>query len=184
MKTMAKFWLGGLVSLFLVAVVATVLLSSGRAINVAATAPPDWVDRLAPQVLEAAVKRESKALQVTIPTDPAAMERGFSHYRENCLPCHGAPGGKRTEFAQGLNPQPPELDSPAVKAASDAELFWITKNGIRMTGMPAFGVNHSDDEIRDILAFVRKLPSLDASYKERLKPSVEEDHHHAGGHHH
>jgi mono/diheme cytochrome c family protein len=175
---MAKFWLGGLVSLFIVAVVASVLLSSGRALNVAATAPPDWVDRLGPQVMDAAVKRESRTLQVMIPTEAAAVERGFGHYVENCRPCHGGPGAPRAEFARGLNPSPPDLDSPAFKDVPDAELFWITKNGLRMTGMPAFGVSHTDEEIRDILAFVRKLPNLDESYKQRLKPVVEDEHRH------
>src|SRR5688572_8629352 len=112
---MAKFWLGGLVALFLVAVVATVLLSSGRGVNVAATAPPDWLDRLAPKVLHAAVERQTKGLTVTVPTDAAAVERGLPHYRENCLPCHGGPGLKRAEFAQGLNPAPPDLDAPGLK---------------------------------------------------------------------
>jgi mono/diheme cytochrome c family protein len=174
---MAKFWLGGFVALFLVAVVATVLLSSGRGVNLAATAPPDFIDRLAPRVLDAAIARETKGLTVTLPTDPAAIERGLAHYKENCLPCHGGPGIKRAELAQGLNPAPPELDQPMEADIPDAKLFWIVKNGIRMTGMPAFGVNHSDDEIRDILAAVRKLPDLDAAAKERLKPAVE-DHHH------
>jgi mono/diheme cytochrome c family protein len=175
---MAKFWLGGLVSLLLVAVVATVLLSSGRGINVAATAPPDFIDRIAPRALEAAVQREAKSVTVTIPTDAAAVERGLSHYKENCLPCHGGRGAKRAEFAKGLNPAPPDLDQPMQADMPDAEMFWIVKNGIRMTAMPAFSVNHSDDEIRDILAFVRKLPDLDAASKEKLKAAAEEDHHH------
>jgi mono/diheme cytochrome c family protein len=177
---MAKFWLGGLVALFMVAVAATLLLESGRAVNVAATAPPDWLDELLPKILHAALERETKGLEVTIPTDAAAVERGFIHYKENCLPCHGGPGIPRTEFAEGLNPSAPELDTPDIAKDEDAELFWITKNGIRMTGMPAFGGNHTDDEIRDILAFVRKLPALDASYKERLKAKAAEDapHHH------
>jgi mono/diheme cytochrome c family protein len=174
---MGKFWLGGIASLLLVALVATALLSSGRGVNVAATAPPDFLDRLAPRVLAAAVQRQVKTTTVTLPTDPAAVERGLGHYKENCLPCHGAPGVKPAELAQGMNPSPPELDQPMVTSVSDAELFWVVKNGIRMTGMPAFGVNHSDDELRDIVAFVRKLPALDAATKERLKPAVE-DHHH------
>jgi mono/diheme cytochrome c family protein len=58
----------------------------------------------------------------------------------------------------GLNPKPPIL--ALLPPGSPAEEFWIVKHGIKMTGMPAWGVTHSDAEIWNIVAFLQKLPSL------------------------
>lgn len=89
--------------------------------------------------------------------DPARIRNGFVHYYEMCAVCHGAPGIPISEIGQGLNPYPPELAS---ESEGPAETFWVVKNGIKMTGMPAFGVTHSDDEIWDIVAFMNRMPKL------------------------
>jgi mono/diheme cytochrome c family protein len=96
------------------------------------------------------------------------------------MPCHGAPEGSAAEFSQGLNPMPPALQVDMVqKGWTDAELFWIVKHGIRMTGMPAFGVNHKDEEIGDIVRFVRHMPKLTDEEKKLLQaPPQGDDHHH------
>jgi mono/diheme cytochrome c family protein len=78
--------------------------------------------------------------------------------------------------ARGFNPDPPEL----TEAAGDwkpNELFWITRNGVRMSGMPAWSVTHSDKEIWEIVAFAQKLPKMTAAqYKElsRQAPPMRE----------
>jgi mono/diheme cytochrome c family protein len=91
--------------------------------------------------------------------DPQRIQTGLVHYHEMCATCHGAPGVKLSEIGQGLNPYPPEL--AARQHADEAgETFWIVKNGIKMTGMPAFGVTHSDEEIWAIIAFLQRMPKL------------------------
>jgi mono/diheme cytochrome c family protein len=172
---------------FLAGVVTTVVvglatgafvLGTGR-FNVAATAAPDITDKVAPWVLEKSVKRAARDIANPIATDAGAVARGLLHYRENCLPCHGAPGVDPVEFQEGMNPTPPGIDAAILQDASDAELFWVVKNGIRMTGMPAFGVNRSDGEIRDIVAFVRHAPKVTDEERQALTaPSVGEEHHH------
>lgn len=92
-------------------------------------------------------------------SDDSLIKMGFVHYREMCVSCHGAPGINQNEFAEGLYPNPPMLS----KVANDwtpQQLFWITKNGLKMTGMPAFGPTHTDDMIWAIVAFTKKLPTL------------------------
>ena len=76
-----------------------------------------------------------------------------------CATCHGAPGVKISEIGQGLNPYPPELVRESAEE-EPAELFWIVKHGIKMTGMPAFGATHSDEEIWDIVAFMKRMSKL------------------------
>ena len=173
-----KFIAGAVTMLLVIVAVAGFILATGR-FNVAATAPPDFTDKLAPWVLEKSIERRVGEVGDAVARDPGAVARGMLHYRENCLPCHGAPGVDAAEFQEGMNPSPPGIDADVVQHESDAELFWVIKNGIRMTGMPAFGVNHKDDEIRDIVAFVRHVPQLTDAEREALKaPPEGEEHHH------
>ena len=71
--------------------------------------------------------------------------------------------GTTSKFSKGLNPPAPELRKGEVqKEYTDAELYWIIKNGIRMTGMPAFGPTHKENELWVIVAFTRRLPEMQA----------------------
>jgi len=152
------------------------LVHTGR-LPVAATTPADLVDRIAMTAKFEAVRRGGNGLQVTLPTDAASVARGREHYVENCLPCHGAPGVKAAEFAEGMNPRPPDIDGP-LQTYTDAQLFWVIKNGLRATGMPAFGVNHKDEEIAAIAAFVRHVPRLTPEERKELAATAPADHHH------
>jgi mono/diheme cytochrome c family protein len=90
--------------------------------------------------------------------DPQLIRTGLVHYQEMCTVCHGAPGVNISEIGQGLNPDPPELSG--IGRDEPEETFWIVKNGIKMTGMPAFGVTHTDDEVWAIVAFARRMGKL------------------------
>lgn len=92
--------------------------------------------------------------------DTAMIVTGFKHYNEMCLCCHSAPGKQAFEMTEGLYPKPPKLYESAEK--DDArEFFWIIKNGIKMTSMPAFKPTHTDEKIWSIAAFVtQKLPEM------------------------
>jgi hypothetical protein len=83
-----------------------------------------------------------------------------------CSGCHLAPGMKRTEISRGLYPRAPELRRKT--DLTPAELFWIVKHGVKMTGMPAWGVTHEDELLWDVVAFVRKLPELTPDQYETL----------------
>lgn len=90
---------------------------------------------------------------------PETLRAGLVHYHEMCVTCHGAPGIRVSEIGQGLSPYPPELSSEAGEE-EPGELFWVVKNGIKMTGMPAFGATHGDEEIWAIVAFLQRMPEL------------------------
>ena len=177
---MTKFLLAILVVLLVAGAAGAFFVHTGR-LPVAATTPPDVVDRVAMTAKFEAVRRGGNGLQVVLPTDAASIARGREHYVENCLPCHGGPGVKPAEFAQGMNPGPPDIDG-ALQNYTDAQLFWVIKNGLRATGMPAFGVNHKDDEIAAIAAFVRRTPRLTPEERKELAAAApHEDHHHESG---
>jgi hypothetical protein len=83
---------------------------------------------------------------------------GVDHFADHCAVCHGAPGVPKGDIAEGLYPQPPDL-AVTSKRHTDAELFWIMKHGIKMTGMPSWS-DHSDGELWATVAFIRKLPGM------------------------
>lgn len=97
------------------------------------------------------------------PADVAAdADRGFALYRRNCVMCHTPVGRTPDPMAVGFNPQAPSF-GPDADDMEPAELFWVTKNGIRFTGMPAWGPSLSDARIWDITAFLSTLPEMTAA---------------------
>lgn len=116
----------------------------------------DWV---LSTTMQESVHRNAR--QVTVPADleRRSLSLGIDHYREMCVTCHGAPGIDRSDIGQGLNPQPPLLQK-AVSQWKPAELYWIIRNGVKMTGMPAFGPTHTENQLWAITALVRRLPAM------------------------
>lgn len=146
--------------------------------DVGATTPhwaiTEWV---LSTTMENAVRR--RAAGIRIPGDlgdPARVRAGASAYDEMCAACHAAPGVDAAALAEGLLPPPPELADDAAHWSA-AELFWIVKHGVRMTGMPAFAPTHADREIWDVVAFLRRLPEMSSTEY----ASLAEAPHHAEG---
>jgi Cytochrome C oxidase, cbb3-type, subunit III len=99
--------------------------------------------------------------------DAATAQAGAKAYASlGCENCHGAPGVKWQKFSEGLHPDPPDLKDVAGEL-SPAQLFWVIKHGINMTGMPSFEqAGARDDQIWSVVAFVKKLPDVsEADYK-------------------
>ncbi len=119
------------------------------------------------------IRAHADPLTEPLPTDSAAVWTGFEHYDAMCTTCHGAPGIDPSEIGEGLNPGPPELDEEVVSFFSDAQLFWIVKHGIKMTGMPAYGETHGDEELRAVTAFMKRLPDLSAGEYREMQIAVE-----------
>ncbi|HXG78947.1 MAG TPA: cytochrome c [Methyloceanibacter sp.] len=144
--------------------------------NVAAdvphTQPVYWL-------LETARERsiEARAKNITVPgdlSDPNRIASGAGQYAEMCADCHLAPGMKRTEIARGLYPRAPELRRGT--DLTPAEQFWVVKHGLKMTGMPAWGVTHSDELLWDVVAFLRRLPDLTPEQYQELVESAPSHH--------
>lgn len=103
--------------------------------------------------------------------DEAKIAGGAGHFATHCAVCHGAPGVAKDDIAGGMYPQPPDLDH-ASRHFTPAELFWIVKNGIKLTGMPSWA-DHGDDELWDIVAFLEKLPAMPPDEYGRLVAAAE-----------
>jgi mono/diheme cytochrome c family protein len=147
------------VVLVVLVLIGLIVIYSG-APNVAAT-DPHWP--ITAWILGTAMENSVRAAaaDVSVPPDynDIQMRVGYSRFSSMCLQCHGAPGMDRHWIGQGLTPEPPELSERAAKW-SPAEIFWIVKHGIKMTGMPALAPTHSDDAIWTLAAFVERLPGM------------------------
>ena len=102
---------------------------------------------------------------ITVPAGLAksgAIQAGGRLFAENCAVCHGGPGLKSTNVAQGLNPEPPDLFR-ATRKPDSAENFRFIKYGVKMTAMPGFGPTQTDDQIWQLVAFLGAAPGMDSA---------------------
>ena len=147
---------------------ASLVTIHGGLYNVSATeqhtAPVYWA-------LEAgmrnAVKRRSRGITPPELSSSALVQRGLALHRDACLQCHGAPGVAPHDVGKGLLPVPNNLVQTA-REWSAAEIYWVTKHGLKMTGMPAWGMRYADDDLWAIVAFVKHLPRLTAAEYETM----------------
>ena len=113
------------------------------------------------QGMRESVQYRARAIVAPPLAATARIARGAAVYRENCVQCHGAPGVAQQNFGQAMQPVPgPLVDATQKWQAS--ELYWITRNGIKMSGMPAWEFHLADDDIWAVVAFMQHLPTLSA----------------------
>jgi mono/diheme cytochrome c family protein len=105
------------------------------------------------------VHRSSREGTPPTPADrPTSIKEGDRLFGTECGACHGMSGHNPTDAGRWMYPRAADLTSLEVQAYSDQEFFWIIKNGIRLSGMPAFGRVESDEHIWDLVFYVRALP--------------------------
>ena len=148
--------------------------------NVAAT-DPHWgvTHQLLDFVRTRSIKAQARGIQMPPDFDkPEKLVLGVDHFAAHCAVCHGGPGVPKGDIGKGLYPPAPDLGHSS-QHLSDAEIFWVIKNGIKMTGMPAWA-DHSDEEIWATVAFLKKLPGMTAEdYAKLIMASMKH-----GGHAH
>ena len=109
-----------------------------------------------------AVPSRAKALQNPVALTPDVLAAARAHFADHCALCHANDGSGDTEIGRSLYPKAPDMRLPATQSLSDGELYYIIQNGIRLTGMPAWG--SKDDERNEdswkLVFFLRHLPDL------------------------
>ena len=103
------------------------------------------------------------ASEVAVPPlgAPQQVKRGATVYAAHCAQCHGGPGSAQAKIGQSMQPLP----GPLVDASArwqPRELYWITKHGIKMSGMPAWQFHLSDADLWAVVSFMGVLPTLSA----------------------
>ena len=152
-----KRWI--LVVLIALALAAVAVIVGFTQIKLEALEEPGQVETfLATRVKHLLIHRSSREGIPTAPTNvQASVEEGRKLYATDCSMCHGSDGHSPTDFGRWMYPRASDLTSSLVQNYSDRELFWIVKNGIRLSGMPAFGRVESDEHIWDLVRYVRTL---------------------------
>lgn len=107
--------------------------------------------------------------------DPRMTIRGATWFAVGCAICHGEPGSRFTPIVHYMTPEAPRL-APLIDSWEARELFWVVDQGIKYTGMPAWSTPDRPDEVWSMVAFLQKLPQLDAAeYRElAFAPGPEE----------
>jgi mono/diheme cytochrome c family protein len=126
-----------------------------------------------------AIPAGARKQQNPIPATPDNLRDARLHFADHCAVCHGNEGTGDTPIGKGLYPKPPDLRAEETQRLSDGELFWIIENGVRFTGMPAFGGSHgSEEDSWKLVRFIRHLPQLSTDERmemERYNPKGPED---------
>jgi hypothetical protein len=176
-----KYVLGVVITLS-VLVVGAVLFAWSGIYNIAAT-KPHWGITLSliEMVRDRSISVRSDDIGTPDLDNAKLMEVAFTHYHEMCRLCHGAPDYQPEEFAKDLYPSPPSMISGHVQEERGrAEIYWIVKHGIKMTGMPAFGPTHSDPELHGLVALTMEIPQKSPEeYRRQIQKMSPE-----GGHGH
>jgi mono/diheme cytochrome c family protein len=140
-----------------VCVLAALIWTASR-VTISATAPPGRLETwAATRVKTWMIGRAARKVPPFARPTGLAVAAGGMRFGGECAACHGTDGRSPTDIGRAMYPPAMDLGSPAVQAWSDRELFWIVKHGIRLTGMPGFGRELGDDEIRQLVAYVRTL---------------------------
>jgi thiosulfate dehydrogenase len=167
---MAKaFVIGILMGVLLVVACAWLYFTKGWA-PVAATDPPMLFEKkLAHGALNARISKDPHTDPAPVPADEATYLAGADVYKQNCAVCHGLPGQPQSAIAQGMFPKPPELfhgtgvtDDPAW------ETYWKAKNGIRLTGMPAFKGALNDTQLWQVSVLLANADKISLTVKTAL----------------
>ncbi|MDB5840742.1 MAG: cytochrome [Herminiimonas sp.] len=156
LKTMfATVWL-----IAVLGMAAGVLVMASGWYNIGATAQ-HWqpVHTFLEKGMRQSVRHHARDIRAPSLTAPTRIRRGAAIYRDSCVQCHGAPGVAPADIGKSMQPIPGPLVD-AAKHWQASEMYWITRHGIKMSGMPAWEFRMSDDDIWSVVAFLKKLPEL------------------------
>lgn len=104
------------------------------------------------------IGREARDIPAPILANNASsVSQGEGMYGMECAQCHGKSGHEPMPIGKSMYPRVPSLSSSTVQQMSDKELFWVIKNGVRLSGMPGFAKINSDLEIWQIAFYVHSL---------------------------
>ncbi len=127
--------------------------------------------RSEPPALEVKLARSARHLMIPaaarratnpLPPAPELHARALRHWADHCASCHGNGGKGDTSMGRNLYPRAPDMTLAPTQQLSDGELFWIIENGVKLTGMPAWGSPSTEDDAEtwELVHFIRRLPSL------------------------
>ena len=116
--------------------------------------------RLVHQLRSLSIPKDARAAQNPFASSPELLTGAAQHFADHCATCHGNDGSGDTEIGRHLYPRVPDMRLAATQNLSDGELYYIIHNGVRWTGMPAWGDADGDQDSWKLVVFIRHLPEL------------------------
>jgi len=122
--------------------------------------PGAFETRFARKVHRLAIPSSARNLSNSMQSSPELLVEARRHFADHCASCHGNDGSGMTEMGQKLNPRVPDMRAAETQNLSDGELYYIIENGVRFTGMPAWGTGGTNDhDTWHLVLFIRHLPN-------------------------
>ena len=149
--------------------------------GVSARPQPSAVERFTARTVRGvAISMRTRGVTNPIPATAETVAEGRDHFADHCAVCHGNDGSGNTEMGRGLYPKAPDMRLAATQDLSDAELFYIIENGVRLTGMPGWGTGTPSGEEQSWhpVHFIRHLPTItpdEVEHMEALNPKSPEE---------
>jgi mono/diheme cytochrome c family protein len=179
LRTALRVVIGLLAIVGAVAVVGAAWFAAG---GIGATAPPGRTETvLARRLRSIAIPRAARDERNPVAPSADAVTEGMEHFADHCAVCHANDGSGDTAMGRGMYPRAPDMRQAATQNLTDGELFYIIQNGVRLTGMPAWGGGSEHDATDNwrLVHFIRHLPKLTAAELETMKglnPKSPEEH--------
>jgi mono/diheme cytochrome c family protein len=143
------------------------------------TEPMQMENALATTIRGGAIPSRYKTMKNPVAATPEVTHEGMAHWADHCAACHANTGSGNTMYGKTMYPRPPDMRQKDTQEMSDGELYYTIKNGVRLSGMPAFG-DPGDDDVDSwkLVAFIRHLPTLSDQEEmemEHLNPKSPEE---------
>ena len=161
-------------ALVVVGIVWSAVSFAGRGFS--AREKPSWLEEfLARNARKIATPVGAKELRNPVPPTEENVRAAQAHWVDHCAICHSLDGSGDTAIGSNLYPPAPDMRDALTQELSDGELFYIINNGIRLTGMPAWGGQHGKEETWQLVSFIRQLPSLNEEEIKQLQELAGEE---------
>jgi mono/diheme cytochrome c family protein len=164
-------FLAGALALLIAALAAGVVFVMG-ARGFSAREMPSAVERwVARRVRSMAAPGGARDLANPVPNSPEVLAQARAHWADHCAGCHANNGSGDTEMGKRMYPPAPDMRQADTQQMTDGELFFIIQNGIRMTGMPAWGGTsaHDEEDSWKLVHFIRHLPGITAQEEREMQ---------------
>jgi mono/diheme cytochrome c family protein len=170
MNKLGLILVGALAAIALLLGVGAIYLTGSRGLS--AREKPGTIEQwLARQARTLAVPKNARNRENPVPDSPRAQADARAHWADHCAACHANNGSGDVELGKHMYPRAPDMRLPETQQMSDGELFFVIQNGIRLTGMPAWGggSNHDEQDSWKLVRFIRHLPQLTAQEEREMQ---------------
>lgn len=145
---------------------------------------PSWIEAFAAGIAKSLAVPATYRMKNPYASTTENLREGQEHFADHCAICHANDGSGDTLFGRGLYPKPPDMRTAETQNKADGVLYYTIENGVRLSGMPAFGpasgkdIGTSDAETWKLVLFIRHLPQITSEELEEMKkfnPKTEGD---------